>query len=321
MAVKTRTPLLAVFVIFAAALAGCAAPQGATDADPAAIAKPKVVLAIQPTDNAARIQDSATELEMFLEDRVAADFEIIVPLSNAGVVEALRFGHADVALMGAWPMALAASKADARVVLAEMREVTIGEQAVVAPYYFSYYVVLDDDPVKDLEDLRGKTVAYTSATSTSGYVYPVARLVELGLVPRPEAGKEADPEAFFGNALLAGGYSQAWEALKNGQVDVAVIAGDVKVSLYQEVLASTHVVEKQGPVPSHGVVFARDFDGVLAEETKTALLELKGDHRALMRDLVSGLFVEFEETTTEEHTGPLAEALGLVGFRFSEKIG
>ena len=311
-----RTAIYASALALTLLLAGCVGPA----APSVAAEKTKVVLAITPTDNAAKLQDKATELEQYLEAETGYDFEIVIPLTYAGVVEALRFGHADLAFMGSWPAALAADHADARVELAEMREVVIGDTEVVAPHYFSYYVVMKDSPYTTLEDLRGKHIAYTSTTSSSGYLYPVASLVSKDLVPAAAAGKEADPGAFFGQVTFAGGYGQAWDALRMGNADVAVIAGDVKASLYHEVLNGTRVVAEQGPIPSHAVVFAKDFNGAEAENVKDALLGIEGDKKQLMRDLVSGIFVEFKETTTEEHTGPLAEALQLAGFKLSEKL-
>lgn len=308
-----QNAILATALASAVLLAGCAAPAATGE-------KTKIVLAITPTDNAAKIQDKATELESYLEAATGYDVEIVVPLTYAGVVEALRFGHADVAFMGSWPAALAAQHADATIELAEMREVVIGAESVVAPHYFSYYVVLEDSPYTTLEELRGKTVAYTSPTSSSGYLYPVARLVKDGLVPAAAPGKEADPKAFFGTVHFAGNYGAGWDALKNGNADVTIIAGDVKEALYHEVLEGTRVVATQGPIPSHAVVFAKDFDGEPAEKTKEALLGIEGEKKQLMRDLVSGIFVEFATTTTEEHTGPLAEALALAGFKLTEKL-
>ena len=101
---------------------------------------------------------------------------------------------------------------------------------------------------QSLDQLAGARGAFPSQLSTSGYVAPTARMVELGLLA-PDG--EVDPRAFFSNVLFAGGYAQGWEALKNGQVDVTVIAGDVAESLYRDVLAKTRVIETQGPVPSH----------------------------------------------------------------------
>jgi hypothetical protein len=58
-----------------------------------------------------------------------------------------------------------------------------------------------------------------------------------------------------------------------------------------------------------------------ADALKQAFLELRGEHRDLMRKLVSGIFVEFVETTTEEHTAPLDEALAITGLRHQDRIG
>lgn len=304
-------------------LAGCATP---TSSEQGASEPARIVLAIQPTDNADAIMGKATEMERFLEARmkeggVEADVEIIVPLTSTGVVEALRFGHAHAALMSAWPATMASKRAGAEVVLAEMREVVIGTEAQVAPYYYSYYVVMKDSPYQTLDDVEGRKVAYPSSTSTSGYVFPVAKLVQDGLVTVP-AGGEADPRQHFGQVQFAGGYAQAWEALKAGQVDVAVTAGDINAKLYGEVLNGTRVIAEQGPVPSHGVVFAKDFAGTPeGDALKAALLDLKGEHKDLMRKLVSGIFVEFKETTTEEHVAGLAGALNATGIKFNEKLG
>lgn len=317
---RTQTIPLALLLVAAAVLAGCAAPAASTDAPQ------KIVLAVQPTDNAGAIQDRAVEMEAFLEAQlkaqgVDADVEIIVPLTYVGVVEALRFGHADAALMGSWPAVIATQKADARIVLAEAREVMHGDESVVAPYYYSYYVVNKDSPYQTLADVEGKTVAYASPTSGSGYIFPLAKLVQDGHIDAAADGKLADASQHFGEVFFAGGYAQAWQALQSGQADVAVTAGDINAALFTEVLDNTRIIATQGPVPSHTVVFADDFEGETADAFEQALLGLKGDKKDLMRQLVSGIFVEFTPSTTEEHVAALEDALRLTGIRFGETLG
>jgi phosphonate transport system substrate-binding protein len=280
------------------------------------------VIAVQPSATQEELSAQASELEAFLEERVGTDVELRFPTTYAGVIEALRFGHADAAFMSAWPSSLASEHADAEVALAEIREVAIGEEKAEKPFYYSYWVVPQDSPYQSLEDLRGKKVAFSSQLSTSGYVAPLARLVELGLVARPEDDSStADPGEFFGEVLFAGGYSQAWEALQAGRVDVTLIAGDVPVELYDEVLSATRVIEEQGPIPSHGVVFSKDLEDPLRTDLKEALLELgEPDHRELMRKFISGIFVRFEETTTEEHLSTLNEFLNNTNLAYEESL-
>lgn len=277
----------------------------------------KLVIAVQPSATQEELSAQASELERFLEDRVDADVELRFPTTYAGVIEALRFGHADAAFMSAWPSSLANKHAGAEVVLAEIREVIIGEEKTEAPSYFSYWVVPIDSPYQSLQDLRSKRAAFPSQLSTSGYVAPLARLKELGLL----GAESTDPGDFFDEVLIAGGYSQAWEALKAEQVDVSVIAGDVPEELYREVLANTRVVEEQGPIPSHAVVFSKDLKDPLRTDLKETLIELGDEqYRELMRKFVSGIFVRFEETTTEEHLATLNDFLETSGLAFTEEL-
>lgn len=279
----------------------------------------KIVIAIQPTIAASDILQRAKPVETFLEERLAVDVEMYVPTSYAAVVEALRRGHAHAALMSAWPSYLAWKLSDAEVVLAEVRTVGSGDKIVNATHYFSYWVTLPDSSISSLEDLRGKKVGLPSPISTSGYVAPLSKLVEKGLV-KVEGGKEADPSSFF-TVVFTGGYAQSWKALQAGDVDAIVIAGDIPAELYFEVVAKTKVIDSQGPIPSHAVVFSKELKEPLRSKLIQAFIELGDRQPELMRSLVSALFVKFQLTTTEEHLSELARYLKLTNLRYLEKVG
>lgn len=287
--------------------------------------KKTIIITVQPTLDAAEVQEKAKPLKEFLEKELAkqgtqAEVSIYVPLSYSGAVEALRFGKADVALMGAWPAFLATELGAGELTLVEIREVIMDQDKKEAPYYYSYWVVPKESQYRSLEELRGKRVVFPSPVSTSGYVIPIGRLVELGLLTKPAKG-EADPKQFFGSVQFAGGYAQSWEALKKGQADVMVIAGDVPEKLYWEVLNNTRVLEKQGPVPSHVVVFSKALQDPVRSHLREAFLALNDPQQtSLMRKFVSGIFVRFEPSTAEQHFAGLKKYLDLSGIQFSERI-
>lgn len=282
---------------------------------------PPLVIAVQPSNTPEQLTADAEALERFLADRLGRPVEIVFPTTFAGVIEALRFGHADAAFMSAWPLSLAHRRAGADIVLAEIREVVIGNDKREEPHYFSYWVVRPDSPYQKLEDLRGKKVAFPSQLSTSGYVTPLARAIELGLIEKPPTNKEAEPRSFFGDVTFAGGYAQGWEALKTGQVDAAIIAGDVSDSLYREVLANTRIIEQQGPIPSHGVAVASGLGAADRARLTNALMALNApEHRGLMRKFISGIFVRFEPTTPEKHLASLNSSLQSTQLEFVERI-
>lgn len=277
----------------------------------------KLVIAIQPTSTPEQLSAQSKELEAFLEERLGRDVELFFPLSYAGVIEALRFGHADAAFMGAWPAVLAGQKAGTEVILSEIREVMIDKEKKEESYYFSYWVVARDSAYQSLQDLRGKKAAFPSQVSSSGYVAPLAKLVELGFIKRENAA--ADPKSFFSEVFFAGGYAQAWEALKKGQVDVTVIAGDVPESLYNEVLENTRTVEQQGPIPSHVIVVRKDTSDEMKKSLVDAFMALNDPQwRPLMRKFVSGIFVRFQPADSA-HLASLNGMIEKTGFEFTEK--
>ena len=287
-----------------------------------ALAQGKLVVAIQPSVTSDEMLKKAQPLEKFLRDGLGGktDVQVYVPSSFAAVVESLRFGHAQIAFMSAWPAQLAVQLGGAEVALAEVREVLHGTKKVEAPYYFSYWIVLKDSAYQSVQALKGKTACFPSPISTSGYVAPLGHLVELNLIQTQE-GKEADPKTFFKEVLFGGGYGQCWQALKQGQVDATVIAGDVPEKLYNEVLGATRIIETQGPIPSHAVVLSKELNDPLRSRAVQTLSQLGApDHRELMRSFISSIFVGFRPTTAAEHLGSLHRYLKLANLRFTERL-
>lgn len=286
------------------------------------LAQDKLVIAIQPTLSSDEMLKKAKPLEMFIKNALGGktNVQIYVPTSFAAVVESLRFGHAHVAFMSAWPAQLAVQLGGAEVALAEVREVIHGAKKVEAPYYFSYWVVPSNSPYQNLQSLKGKTACFPSPISTSGYVAPMGRLSELNLLQTAE-GKEADPKAFFKDVVFGGGYAQCWQALKQGQVDVTIIAGDVPEKLYKEVLAATRVIEEQGPIPSHAVVLSKELKEPLRSQALQAISELSSpEHRDLMRSFISSTFVGFKPTSAGEHLASLTKYLKLARLKYTERL-
>jgi phosphonate transport system substrate-binding protein len=79
--------------------------------------------------------------------------------------------------------------------------------------YFSAVVVKADSPYHSLADLKGHSLVYPDFNSTSGYLFPRAKLREQGF----------DPDTFFGKTGFSGGHTQSVMAVENGQFDAAVV--------------------------------------------------------------------------------------------------
>jgi phosphonate transport system substrate-binding protein len=285
-------------------------------------AQGKLIVAIQPSVSSDEMLKKAQPLEKFLRDGLGGktDVQIYVPTSYAAAVESLRFGHAHIAFMSAWPAQLAVQLGGAEVALAEVRRVMLGDKVANSTSYSSYWVVQPSSPYKDLDSLKGKSVCFPSPISTSGYVAPIGRMVELNLI-QVGKGKEADAKTFFKDVVFGGGYGQCWQALQQGQVDVTIIAGDVPEGLYREVLASTRTIEQQDPIPSHAVVLSKELKEPLRSRAIGTISKLgEPEHQSLMRSFISSLFVGFNPTTAAKHLGSLNNYLKLVGLKYTEQL-
>ena len=84
--------------------------------------------------------------------------------------------------------------------------------------------------IADLSKIRGKRMAFTSESSTSGYLFPALQLIEAGIDPV----KDIIP-------IFTGGHDAAVVAVYNGDADVGVSYDDARRSLRKE---KTDVGEK-----------------------------------------------------------------------------
>lgn len=79
--------------------------------------------------------------------------------------------------------------------------------------YYSGVIVKANSPYRTLADLKGHSMVYPDFNSTSGYLFPRAKMREQGF----------DPDTSFSKTGFSGGHTQSVMALENGQFDAAVV--------------------------------------------------------------------------------------------------
>src|SRR5690606_37542005 len=114
------------------------------------------------------------QISAYLSERINMPVETVVPSIYGATVQALVSNRAHVAYVSSLPYVLARQEAPVTMPLAEVR----GGKTE----YDSIFVVRADSDLQSLEDLRGKRMAFTSPTSTSGYLMSYSRLVDDGLL-------------------------------------------------------------------------------------------------------------------------------------------
>ena len=151
-----------------------------------------------PSMEAGKVVTSGKAIAAGLEKLTGYKYKIAVPTNYAAVIEAMGADQADIGWLPTFAYILANQKYQAQVALTTVRN---GLEK-----YRGQFVVRAESGIKSLEDINGKVVAYTDASSTSGYIYPSALLKLNGI--------EADKYYF------AGGHPQAILAVYQGSADV-----------------------------------------------------------------------------------------------------
>lgn len=262
------------------------------------------VLGFLPAQRAEEIIPDARRLADFLSGRLGIAVDVRTPTAYEPLVEGLRFHHVHAAFLDGGPAWISHRRAGAEAVLAEVKD--------GRTFYWAEAFVLADSPLRDLKDLAGKRVAFTSRTGSSGFLMPVGTLVREGIV-RP-AGEEVIHlenalRQAFAATIYSGGYRQALEAVLDGRADVAFGAHDAPERfLTDDERARIRTLHRFGRVPSHAVVVSPELTPEGRDAFVEAMLALNEESNLpLLRALygVDGL----EAVDTETHLGDFGRAL------------
>jgi phosphonate transport system substrate-binding protein len=172
---------------------------------PAAGAPRALHLVLTPSQKPTDLLATGQEFGQLLGRLVGIPVRVTVASDYAAVIEALRNRTADLAFVHPVGYVLASREAKATIVAKNLWH---GKSTFTSRIY-----VRRDSGLRQLEDLRGKTMAFIDPASSSGYTYPMVLLIQRGLV------KDRDPKTFFREVLFAGAHDAGMRALLNGHVD------------------------------------------------------------------------------------------------------
>lgn len=259
----------------------------------------KIVVALKPDKNPDQMIAEREALSKYLSEKLGKPVEVVIPVSAAVINEGFANGTIDIGYLSGNDLIKAT---DAELLL-------VGEINGKTTYK-SYWVALKDKPYAKVEDLKGKSIAFASKTSTSGFIIPLWDLRRKNLV-----SEKADPEEFFGkgNVFYGTGYVSAVERVLSGDAEAAAVSYyvlDETKHLTDDQRARLKKVAEQGDVPTHIIAIRKSLTGADREKIKAALLSMNEGGNAALRDKV--FTSKLVEANQEEHLKPLREALSVV---------
>ena len=316
---SSAKPILIISVIVAAAAGlGIGYSISGFSADPQGIVAStqennveldKITIAVMPNEDPLVFDLQSQMLEEYFTKKLGIQTEVFFPTDATTTVESIVTGDTQIAFMSARPAEFAYERSDQKTLLfmAEVRPFKSAGGEKLDTFYWSEFWVKKDSGINKLEDAKGKNVAFSGPTSTSGYLFPMSKLVEKGLI---ETGDTAD--TFFSNVLFSGGYQQALNALIEGQVDIAAGGDHAKYRfLTAEELEQIKVIERQGPVPTHGITYRTDMvsPDVITKFEK-AVLDMKTERPELLDKALFGA-TDFTPVNHHAHLAALDNALAI----------
>lgn len=206
--------------------------------------------------------ESYTALLDYMAEQLGRPVQLVQRATYAEINELLRTGEVDVAFVctGAY--------------LAGSRE--FGMSILVAPEvkgeaaYHSWLIVPVDSPARSLEDLRGKTFAFTDPLSHTGRLYPTYLVLQLG----------ETPETFFGRTFYTYSHDAAIEAVAGGVADGAAVDHLIYLHLIErrpELEDSLRVIHRSPPFGIPPVVISPAIRPQLKVELQELFLRMHED--------------------------------------------
>ena len=192
--------------------------------------------------------------------------ENLQPADYLGVVEAVRNGSVDVAVLSQFSAALAykTDSVDPLLVWGASTEPA------------SFCLTRTDSGVNTLDDVKGRQVAFVDPGSTTGYFMPKSLLAKSGLIDGTDY-----------RSTFAGNHDAAVLAMANGSVDVACTARQLYPTFLEKGVFTDQdvkIIAKSDPIPvGISVVVRKDLDEGARESLKDELPALMAANEKLAK--------------------------------------
>lgn len=220
------------------------------------------------------------------------------PVSDyAGVVEALGAKRLDLAWLGGFTFVQARLRTGDAIPLVQREQDEV----------FTSTFITADPAINSHADLKGKSFAFGSVSSTSGHLMPRYFLQQAGI----------DADSHFSRIGFSGAHDATVAWVESGRVDAGVLNASVWEKLAAEGKVDTSKVRVYQTTPTYfdyNWTVRGDLDPALVERLKAAFLKLdpaNPEHKAILDLQRASRFIE---TRVENYDGieQAARAAGLL---------
>lgn len=260
--------LLALFsFVFVFSIVGCSAKTETKKEE-------KVIkMGFVPLKNSEKLVEDLKPISDYLTERLGVKVEAFTASNYIGVVEGLGSGSVDFGIIPPFSSLLAQKQSNAKPILTSKGKT--GKPGYTAELY-----VRKDSGIKSLQDVKGKKVAFVDPSSSSGYIYPGAMLVNAGL--------NLDKDISY---QFSGGHDKSLQLLLNKDVDVIATFDGVEDRYAKDFPQAKTDIQKLATsdmIPGVMVTTSGKMDKELQEKLEKALRDIEKDPK--MKELFTKMF-------------------------------
>ena len=282
--------LLALFsFLFVFSIVGCSAKTETKKEE-------KVIkMGFVPLKNSEKLVEDLKPISEYLSERSGVKVEAFTASNYIGVVEGLGSGSVDFGIIPPFSSLLAQKQSNAKPILTSKGKT--GKPGYTAELY-----VRKDSGIKSLQDVKGKKVAFVDPSSSSGYIYPGAMLVNAGL--------NLDKDISY---QFSGGHDKSLQLLLNKDVDVIATFDGVEdryVKDFPQAKTDIQKLATSDMIPGIMVTVSSKMDKDLQEKLEKALRDIENDPK--MKELFTKMFSITGFTDVDQETYKKVEATAKV---------
>ena len=282
--------LLALFsFLFVFSIVGCSAKTETKKEE-------KVIkMGFVPLKNSEKLVEDLKPISEYLSERLGVNVEAFTASNYIGVVEGLGSGSVDFGIIPPFSSLLAQKQSNAKPILTSKGKT--GKPGYTAELY-----VRKDSGIKSLQDVKGKKVAFVDPSSSSGYIYPGAMLVNAGL--------NLDKDISY---QFSGGHDKSLQLLLNKDVDVIATFDGVEdryVKDFPQAKTDIQKLATSDMIPGIMVTVSSKMDKDLQEKLEKALRDIENDPK--MKELFTKMFSITGFTDVDQETYKKVEATAKV---------
>lgn len=141
-----------------------------------------------PTNNDGSMQAKAKPFAKYLSQKLGRKVNVTLATDYSTIVQAMASGKVDIGIMPPAAYVQARKQKVAKAILsselsAYNRKTGKPEKNKLSGSFKGEILVRNDSQIKALKDLKGKKIATLSPNSASGYIYPLAEMMDAGIKP------------------------------------------------------------------------------------------------------------------------------------------